>query len=659
MMHTTHVLIIDDDASYPVLTRRILSRTDQTFVVDWVDNYDDGLQRLREAAHDVYLLDYNLGSADGLELLQQARADGFNGPVILMTSNTKHDHALNVRALQAGATDYIDKVDITPQLLQRAIQQAIARSRIEADVRENEMLYRALIAESPDGIAVTDVGGRLTIVNQSLCDLTGYSADELIGQPISRILSGFSTPSNLSDHGDGMLTQARLSCRYLPPRDVDVSARRTRDRRVQFVVRDISERQRLLQSQARHIERLQILGQVDEELNQRLELSFVLTMALDAAMRLSAARSGLIALVDAKDDVALDVQHVVGDFGIHHPADYMPHMTLIYDVLRQKRGCFVADVGTVDNYTAVTARANACMIMPLQSYEKQVGVMVLEGNRSPDFTRETFDFVGLVANRVAVAIEHAQLYRNEKQRYAELEKLYEQVSQLEHIKTMMIRVAAHDIRNPLTVILNYVDLIRMMPDAPHDKIMGYVDLIERAANHVSTITHDILSLEQLESLQADDDSRANVSAALRDVLDKLGDQATQKELDLQVNTPQRDLWVRGVQTYLTQAVANLVSNAIKYTPRGGHIKIKLTHDDGWATFKVIDDGAGIPSEKQKKLFTPFYRAISDGQRGIDGTGLGLYLVKSIIEGFGGDIIFHSVPDEGCTFGFWLPLWAMY
>lgn len=653
MMHTIHVLIIDDDDSYPVLTRRLLSRTDQNFVVDSANNHDDGLRLLREAAHDVYLLDYNLGDADGLALLQEARAGGLTAPVILMTSNTKHDHALTVRALQAGATDYIDKVDITPQMLQRTIQKAIARARIEAETRENEVLYRALIAESPDGIAVIDTDGLLTIVNGSLCDLTGYSTDELIGQPISRILSDFSSPFNLSDHGDGMLTHARLVCANTPPRYVEVSARRTGDRRVQFVIRDMSERQEIMASQARHIEQLHILHQVDEELSQRLELSYVLTMALDAAVRLSAARSGLIALIDAGG--GLDVRRVVGDFGLYDPADYMPQMTLIQDVLDARSGRFVDDVRGVANYTATSAEVDACMIVPLQAHDKQVGVMLLEGKASPHFTPRTFDFIALIASRVAVSIENAQLYRNQQLRYAELERLYEQVSHLEELKTMMIRVAAHDIRNPLTVILNYVDLIRMMPDAPHDKIMGYVDLIERAAHHVSTITHDILSLEQLESLQTDDDSQANISAALRDAVDKFGDQAAQKEQGLQVNAPPRDLWVRGVDTYLTQAVANLVSNAIKYTPRGGNIQITLTHDDGWATFKVIDDGAGIPPEKQAKLFTPFYRAITDGQRGIDGTGLGLYLVKRIVEGFDGGIIFHSVVGKGSTFGFWLPL----
>ena len=114
------------------------------------------------------------------------------------------------------------------------------------------------------------------------------------------------------------------------------------------------------------------------------------------------------------------------------------------------------------------------------------------------------------------------------------------------------------------------------------------------------------------------------------------------------------LVVSGDDAQLYEAVTNLVNNAIKYTPEGGKIDIILRIENSHVEFVVKDTGYGIPDEKQKQLFRPFYRVKTEETLNIDGTGLGLHLVQNIIKRHNGEMIFNSIYGKGSTFGFTLP-----
>lgn len=113
--------------------------------------------------------------------------------------------------------------------------------------------------------------------------------------------------------------------------------------------------------------------------------------------------------------------------------------------------------------------------------------------------------------------------------------------------------------------------------------------------------------------------------------------------------------VKGFEIELQQAIANLIGNSIKYTPVGGFIDISLQAQEAHARFQVTDSGYGIPIEQQRNLFQPFFRVQVDETQSIKGTGLGLYLVKKVIERNSGEVIFQSEYGKGSTFGFVLPL----
>jgi len=105
---------------------------------------------------------------------------------------------------------------------------------------------------------------------------------------------------------------------------------------------------------------------------------------------------------------------------------------------------------------------------------------------------------------------------------------------------------------------------------------------------------------------------------------------------------------------MREAVDNLIGNALKYTPPGGSVTLRLTERSGHAVFEVEDTGPGIPDELQPRLFTPFFRARAAETAAVEGTGLGLHLVKNIVERHGGKMRFHSTYGRGSMFGFEIP-----
>jgi diguanylate cyclase (GGDEF)-like protein len=154
MKKTIHVLLVDDDEDEYVLTQNLLSDRLQPgglagpvrFHLDWRSNFPDGLSEMKRQTHDAYLVDYQLGEHNGLELVQAARADGCSGPMILLTG--QGNYQLDLEAMQAGATDYLVKGEVTAALLERSIRYAIENKRAEEKIRRNAERAELLAALS-------------------------------------------------------------------------------------------------------------------------------------------------------------------------------------------------------------------------------------------------------------------------------------------------------------------------------------------------------------------------------------------------------------------------------------------------------------------------------------------------------------------------------
>lgn len=245
-----------------------------------------------------------------------------------------------------------------------------------------------------------------------------------------------------------------------------------------------------------------------------------------------------------------------------------------------------------------------------------------------------------------------------KQRADELAKLYEQVSRLEQYKTEMIRMAAHDLRQPVNITMGYAELLlregETMPQLQRERVQAILKAVARA-NHILS---DILSLERIEQQMSHTAvERFNFRRLLGDMLAQYREPIRERQhtLHLEIDPDETPYEVVGHAPQIAEAVANLIENAIKYTPDGGQLTVRLRNNGTHLIYEVSDNGYGVPEAQQKLLFQPFSRARSPETAHIEGTGLGLHLVKTIVERHNGSVIFHSVHGQGSTFGFRLPL----
>jgi PAS domain S-box-containing protein len=425
---------------------------------------------------------------------------------------------------------------------------------------------------------------------------------------------------------------------------------------VLVLVRNITALKRIQDELSRHIDDLTIVRQVNMELSANLNFNYVVKLALDAALRLSNAQSGYMVMVELGGTPSL-----LSFIGEYAPAKIQRILVdkkgLIPRVLRTQEPELLLDAKNDPDYVELLPDTKAVMVIPLLSNERLVGALVLEAKKAERFSLEQFQFLQLITGRIAAFLDNANLYRQTQVQLTELKTLYEEVRHLEQLKTDMIRIASHDLKNPLAGIMGYMEMLRMdVEDQLTEQQVGYLDRIDSSARKMQHITTGILSLERIRQL-SDQQSREAIDFAeliQRSIAEQM-DHAVARIQTIKTNLPEESVIIRVDPLQLNEALINIIHNAIKYTPREGEIEVDLWIEDNTAKVRVRDTGYGIPEDQQARLFSPFFRAKTNETRMIEGTGLGLHLVKNIINRHDGEMIFESVYGKGSRFGFNIPL----
>jgi len=226
---------------------------------------------------------------------------------------------------------------------------------------------------------------------------------------------------------------------------------------------------------------------------------------------------------------------------------------------------------------------------------------------------------------------------------------------LTRLKTHMLQMASHDLKNPLGVLLGYLDMLREDAQSGIVPAAQFIEGMLRAVDRMDELIKTLLSQERIDQQSTMRHQKINPYALLDSVLDDTRDNAQTMqhtvELDVRENLPM----LSGDPVELREAMNNLIGNAIKYTPMGGTITVRMVAAEERFFFSVIDTGLGIPADQQTAIFRKYFRAKQASTAAIEGTGLGLSLVKTVVERHGGNVWFQSEEDSGSTFGFWLPL----
>lgn len=228
---------------------------------------------------------------------------------------------------------------------------------------------------------------------------------------------------------------------------------------------------------------------------------------------------------------------------------------------------------------------------------------------------------------------------------------------LNRMKDQFIRMATHDLRNPLNVILGYTHVLDKLEVADSDR-----GLREQASSNIRvsvdkmrTLVTDLLDLAQLEMGMQLSFTWVSLADFLATCLSSFHILASQEKVDLIYDPPPDDIRVELDENYMTRVIDNLVSNAIKYTPEGGRVSVTACVEDDDVVIEVSDTGLGIPVEDLPHLFDAFYRVRQDEYQGVEGSGLGLSIVKTIIDQHNGVIEVDSTVGQGSTFRVILPV----
>lgn len=273
-------------------------------------------------------------------------------------------------------------------------------------------------------------------------------------------------------------------------------------------------------------------------------------------------------------------------------------------------------------------------------------------------------FIGEIRNRRKSGEEYiAELHispvfddKGEIAHFVGIERDVTKMRELDATRLEFVTLASHQLRTPLST-LNWYSEVLLSGDigeqSPEQEM--YTKEIYKASQRMVALVNDLLNLSRIDlgkiAVQSTD---VNVV----EILDQtIGDQKAfilEKNIKVEIDAPSV-LEIKSDEQILLNVMSNLVSNAVKYTPPDGRIKIVLGKKGDKLHFSITDTGYGIPKQDQGKLFNKFFRAENVKRHSSDGTGLGLYIVKAFLENAGGKIEFESKEMKGTTFTFELPL----
>jgi PAS domain S-box-containing protein len=528
----------------------------------------------------------------------------------------------------------------------------------------------AIVESSDDAIVSKDLNGIVLSWNQAAERMFGYTAEDMIGTSIRRII-----PADRQSEEDTVLESIRAGRRV----DHFETIRRTRDGRLvpisltvspildangtvigaSKIARDISDRKRAEQQAARITQRDAFLA----------EATLTLTSSLDYEETLRAL--SYLAVPFLGDYCAFDVVNTEGGIARVATAHVVPgkaqaaeDLRARYDdddastsprsVIRTRRKSFVREV--TDQMIVAIARGDeerlarirslglvSYLCIPMMAHDHVLGAMTVANAESGRrFTDEDVRTAEDLATRTALAIETAQSYQ--------------QLQSANRLKDEFLATLSHELRTPLNAVLGYARMLQSGAIA-QEKVPQALEVIDRNAGALAQIVEDVLDVSRIVLGKARLNVQpTDVAAVVEDAVATVQPAVDAKGLTLKCYLGHGTATVSGDHSRLQQVIWNILSNAVKFTPRGGKIDVRVTQNESHVDVVVQDTGIGFAPSFQPHVFERFRQAESGTTRLHGGLGLGLAIARHIVEMHGGTIDAASGGEgKGATFTVSLPL----
>ena len=635
------VLVVDD------------RRDNIEFVVDYIlkpNGYKaltakDGEEGLRKALTenpDLIIMDNNMPKMTGLQVMEALKEKGLNIPVILMTFHGSE--SLAVQFFRLGVKDYIIKPFTVEEMLE-AVDQALTEVRLR---KERDQALASLVE------ANRQLGRRVKELNilygmgksvASLLDL-----EKLLGRVVEAVVyitgaeEGFLM---LVDEETGELyVRAAQGPKEKYPRSLKL---RVEDSIADGVVKTG--------------EAVMIGGSASEK---DIRTAYLVKALLSAPLKTKDKVIGVLSVDNKTSDKTFTDNDL---YLLSALADYAAiaiENAQLFTAVKSERSKLEIIIGSTEDAVIVTDSEMRVLLLN-RAARRAFGIKSAEATNKP--------IAQVVKNESLIhlfirSIDSSQAQRGEIPLedgrtlnanltpipgvgYAAVMQDITHLKELDRMKSEFVSNVSHDLRSPLTTIKGFVQLLpKAGPLTPQQQ--EFSARILKGVDNITELIQDLLDLGKIEAGVGLEMDACQLDAIINKVVEDLRSQAEAKRQRLDVELPLQLSPVLGNELRLGQVVANLVGNAIKYTPDGGLITVRANNSNGQIVVSVQDTGVGIPLADQPYIFDKFYRVQNEETESISGTGLGLAIVKSVIERHNGRVWVKSEPGVGSTFTFILP-----
>jgi signal transduction histidine kinase len=395
---------------------------------------------------------------------------------------------------------------------------------------------------------------------------------------------------------------------------------------------------------ARRVDEITLFQRINRQLTESLELQRVLRLALDWAVSLTKADGGSIGLMEEvgeSGEVALRLLVTAGAGAVEPPKVISVDHPIIARVLQEKSAVVTRGVTVEQAIDGAPSRVQ--LAVPIQRDGVVAGLITLESQKVGALDEEMTAFAERLADRASAAINNAHLY--------------ERIQAANQAKSDFVSTVTHELRLPMTAIRGYADLMYGGMAGPlNEQQMQFLSVIRRNLDRMGDLIRDLGDINRIESGRMKFESqRSDIRLTIQDVAESLREAIMARKQTLAFEIEEDLPEIYADPTRISQIVTNLLSNANKYSSDEGRITIRAQSLAGFVVVSVVDNGVGISVEDQRKLFTQFFRAESQAVRQQQGWGLGLSIVKKMVETQGGQVEVESTLGQGSTFSFSVPV----
>ncbi len=553
-----------------------------------------------------------------------------------------------------------DEIELFEEVTNRVFLR-LERVRAAAALRESEQRFQAIFAQAAVGIAQVSPDGRFMQVNHCFCEITGYSEAELLGNTfqnithpedvaadldlVRRVLAGERDSYALEKrylHKDGSLVWANLHVSLVRG---DSGA----PRYFISVIEDISKRKRAeLEAQL-----LAALGEAIRRADNADDL-------LNAVCELTAKHFGVshcgFAEIDLERGLCTiaheyrtqDVRSIMGSYQMSDFASAQD------EVLRTGQTLVIEDTQSHPLTAAIYETRQrplglrAYLSQPVLRNDVWVGTLFVNSTTPRRWTEANIALLPTIAERTWLALEKLRSERA----LIESEK---SLRETDKRKDEFLATLAHELRNPLAPIRTGVEIMKRTNNEATQQEAR--DIIERQSQQMVRLIDDLLDISRISrgtiKLKKE---RLELSEIVQMAVESAHALIEDRDHQLTVSLPDKTVWLGGDKTRLCQIVLNLLTNAAKYTESGGKITLTANLDNAHVIISVKDNGIGIPEAMLTKVFEMFTRVERETSYQQEGLGIGLNLVKQLVELHGGSVeAFSGGENQGSTFTVHLPI----